>query len=287
MLAESRNGPLEVRAEASGFGAEIGGIDLGAEVSAAAFAAIRAALLRHKVLTFRDQHLDDDRHLAFAARFGPLEGHINRSSRHDRLPSIQIFGNVDAAGRPTGVHPERGTLVWHTDKSYVARPSLLTIIRSPTVARQGGDTLFADMERAYAGLEPARKDRLDGLRVVHDWKRSREKSGERPATAEEIEAAPPVDHPLVRTHPETGAKSLYIGNHTSHVLGMARAEGETLLADLERHATQERFVYRHRWRDNDVLMWDNRCTMHCVTPYDAAAERRVVHRAVVQGDVPV
>ncbi|MCG8324942.1 MAG: TauD/TfdA family dioxygenase [Thiotrichales bacterium] len=278
---------IDVRPMANNFGAEIGGVDLAAGVSDTAFEAIHAALLRHKVLTFRDQRLDDDSHLAFARRFGPLEGHINRSTRHDRLPSIQVFGNVDAEGKPTGVHPERGTLVWHTDKSYVARPSLLTILRSPSVAREGGDTLFADMGRAYESLDDATQARLQGLRVVHDWKRSREKSNERPATAEEIAAAPPVDHPLVRTHPETGARTLYIGNHTSHVLDMAQDEGEALLEELERHATQERFVYRHCWRDNDVLMWDNRCTMHCVAPYDAAKERRIVHRAVVQGDVPV
>jgi len=277
---------IAVRPEANGFGAEVVGIDLAGTVSERSFAAIREALLQRKVLCFRDQHLDDDGHLAFARRFGPLEGHINRSSRHDRLPTIQIFGNLDAEGKPTGRHPERGTLVWHTDKSYVATPSLLTILRSPSVARQGGDTLFADMERAYAGLDAASKREIEGLRAVHDWKRSREKSGERPATAEELAAAPPVDHPLVRTHPETGVKTLYIGNHASHVLGMDVAAGEALLARLERHATQPRFVYRHRWRDNDVLMWDNRCTMHCVTPYDAARERRVVHRAVVQGDRP-
>ncbi len=280
-------GQVEVKVEGNGFGAEISGVDLVVGVSAAEFEAIHTAIIRHKVLVFRDQTLDDDSHFAFAQRFGPLEGHINTSTRQDRLPKLQVFGNVDAAGNPTGVHPERGTLVWHTDKSYVARPSLFTILRSPFVAREGGDTCFADMQRAYESLDAARTEGLAGLRAVHDWKRSREKSDERPATVEEIAAAPPVDHPLVRTHPDTGARTLYIGNHASHVLGQEVAEGETLLAELERHATQDQFIYRHRWRDNDVLMWDNRCTMHCVMPYDAATERRVVHRAVVQGDRPV
>jgi taurine dioxygenase len=277
---------LEVAAEQNGFGAEIRGVDLGQELTDETFAGIKAALLRHKVLVFRDQDLDDDSHLAFAQRFGPLEGHINRATRHGQLPKIQVFGNVDAEGKPTGVHPEKGTLVWHTDKSYVATPSLLTVLRSPSVARKGGDTLFADTERAYDALDPDEAAALQGLRAVHDWKRSREKSDERPATAEETAAAPPVDHPLVRTHPETGARCLYIGNHASHVIDMPRCEGEALLERLERHATQDQFIYRHRWRDRDVLMWDNRCTMHCVTPYDAARERRIVHRAVVQGDRP-
>ena len=276
-----------IKAEDSGFGAEIGGVDLGGVVAEETFAAIREAMIRHKVLVFRGQHLDDARQLAFAQRFGPLEGHINRGTRHDALPKIQVFGNVDQNGNTTGEHPERGTLVWHTDKSYVATPSMFTVLRSPSVAREGGDTLFADMERAYADLEEDRAARLLELHVVHDWKRSREKSNERAATADEIAAAPPVEHPLVRTHPETGAKALYLGNHTSHVVGMERAEGEALIAELERHGTQAKYIYRHRWRDNDVLMWDNRCTVHCVTGYDAAKERRIVHRAVVQGDRPV
>lgn len=280
------NGNLDITAGASGFGAEIGGADLAAGVDGEAFEAIRAALLKHKVLAFRGQQLDDTSHFAFAERFGTLEGHINRSTRHGDLPKLQVFGNVDADGNPTGTHPEKGTLVWHTDKSYVATPSLLTVLRSPSVAREGGDTVFADCERAYAELEPERAQGLEDLRAVHDWKRSREKSDERPATEDEIAAAPPVDHPLVRTHPETGARALYLGNHASHIKDMDIAEGEALLADLERHATQEKFLYRHKWRDGDVLIWDNRCTLHCVMPYDAARERRVIHRAVVQGDRP-
>ncbi len=282
-----QNLPIDIIPEANGFGAEIGGVDLAAGISTESFEAIQGAMIRHKVLVFRDQQLDDESHLAFARRFGPLEGHINRSTRHDRLPEIQVFENVDQDGKPTGVHPERGTLVWHTDKSYIAHPSLYTILRSPAVARKGGDTLFADMTRAYTSLDAAAAKPLEDLRVVHDWKRSREKSGERPATEAEIAAAPPVDHPLIRTHPETGARALYLGNHTSHILDMDRAEGEALLATLERHATRKKFIYRHHWRDDDVLMWDNRCTMHCVTAYDAGKERRIVHRAVVQGDLPV
>ncbi len=151
-----QNGSIEIKAEATGFGAEVGGADLA-----------------HKVLVFRDQHLDDESHFAFAQRFGPLEGHINRSTRHGELPKLQVFGNVGDDGKPTGVHPEKGTLVWHTDKSYVATPSLFTILRSPSVAREGGHTLFADMTRAYEALTPGKVEQLEGLRAVHDWKRSR------------------------------------------------------------------------------------------------------------------
>ncbi len=201
----------------NGFGAEIGNIDLRRPLADAAFELIHDAFLRHKVLVFRGQPLDDEAHQAFAMRFGPLEGHINVSTRHAKLPQVQVFSNVKADGTTTGVHPEKGTLVWHTDKSYVAEPSLTTILRSPAIASKGGDTLFADMARAYADLPQATKDKLKGLHAVHDWKRSREKSHERPATEDEIRAAPPVVHPLVRTHPETGSEgALYRQSHLVH-----------------------------------------------------------------------
>jgi len=285
-IASNTAGLPTVTPQANGFGAEIGRIDLRQPLSDAAFGLIHEAFLAHKVLVFRGQPLDDEAHQAFAMRFGPLEGHINVSTRHAKLPQVQVFSNVKGDGSASGVHPEKGTLKWHTDKSYVAEPSLTTILRSPAIAAKGGDTLFADMTRAYADLPAETQARLEGLMCVHDWKRSREKSDERPATADEMRAAPPVVHPLVRTHPETGAKALYIGNHTACIVGMSWAESDALIAELEAHATQDQYVYRHKWQVDDVMMWDNRCTIHCVEPYDAAAEKRAVHRVVVKGDRP-
>ena len=278
---------VTVSPHANGFAAEIGGINLSQGVSGAEFAVIHQAFLDHKVLVFRNQPLEDAPHQAFAARFGTLDGHINKSTRQKNMPNVQIFSNVKSDGKTTGVHPEKGTLVWHTDKSYTATPSLTTVLRSPAIAKEGGDTLFADTARAYDALPEATKTRIGSLRAVHDWARSRIKSGERPATEEEMTAAPPVDHPVARTHPETGRKAIYVGNHSSHVVGMPAPEGAALLAELEAHATQQQFIYRHKWQVNDVLMWDNRCTMHCVEPYDAAKEKRAVHRVVVKGDKPV
>lgn len=270
----------------SALGAEIGDIDLSKPLSDDQFAVVEDAFLKHHVLVFRDQPLTDEQHLAFASRFGELEGHVNKSTHHKKHDKVQVFSNVNDDGTTKGVHPELGTLVWHTDKSYVATPSLTTVLRSPEIAKAGGDTLFANTHAAYDDLDAATKRKIDGLQAEHSWKRSREKVGERPATAEEIAAAPPVRHPIARTHPVTGRKCIYVGSHTSHVVGMDEAEGIALLADLERHATQDKYVYRHKWRVDDVLMWDNRSTMHCVTPYDAAKEKRAVHRVVVKGDKP-
>ena len=267
-------------------GAAVTNVDLSKPLSDAQFAAIEQAFVEHLVLVFRNQPITDEQQLAFASRFGELEGHINAPTRHKQFEKVQVFSNVKDDGTTLGHHPEKGTLVWHTDKSYVATPSLTTILRSPEIAKEGGDTLFANCQAAYDDLDDATRRKIDGLKAVHSWKRSREKVGEKPATEEQIAAAPPVEHPIARTHPATGRKAIYVGSHASHVAGMDEAEGVALLADLERHATQDKYVYRHKWQVNDVIMWDNRGTMHCVTPYDAAKEKRAIHRVVVKGDRP-
>ncbi len=267
-------------------GAEISNIDLAKPLSNAQFAVVEAAFLKHLVLVFRKQPLTDEQQLAFASRFGELEGHINTPTRHEKFEKVQVFSNVKADGTTLGYHPEKGTLVWHTDKSYTALPSLTTILRSPAIASQGGDTLFANTQAAYDDLDAATRQKISNLKAEHSWKRSREKVGETPATPDQIAAAPPVQHPIARTHPVTGRKCIYIGSHTSHVAGMDEAEGIKLIADLEAHATQPKYIYTHKWQVDDVLMWDNRGTMHCVTPYDAAKEKRAIHRVVVKGDTP-
>ena len=268
-------------------GAEVSNIDLSRPLSEAQFAVVEDAFHRYLVLVFRDQPLTDEQQLAFARRFGELEGHINKPTRHEKHEKVQVFSNVKPDGTTLGVHPELGTLVWHTDKSYTATPSLATILRSPAIASEGGDTLFANCQAAYDDLDPAMKRRLDGMKAVHSWERSRQKVGEKPATPEQIAAAPPVEHPIARTHPVTGRKGIYAGSHASHVAGMEHDEGVALLAALERVATQDKYIYRHKWQVDDVLMWDNRGTMHCVTPYDAVKEKRAIHRVVVRGDRPV
>jgi taurine dioxygenase len=276
----------QVRPFNAALGAEVSHVDLSRPLSTAQFAVIEAAFVRHLVLVFRRQPLTDEQQLAFGRKFGELEEHINERTRHEQHEKVQVFSNIKPDGTTLGVHPERGTLFWHTDKSYVATPSLATILRSPAIARDGGDTLFANTQAAYDDLDDATRKRLDGLKAEHSWQRSREKVGERPATAAQIAAAPPVQHPIVRTHPVTGRKGIYVGSHASHVVGMDLDAGVQLLAELERFATQDKYIYRHKWQVDDVLMWDNRGTMHCVTPYDAAKEKRAVHRVVVRGDRP-
>jgi taurine dioxygenase len=268
-------------------GARVSGVDL-AQVDDATFAAIRAALNRHMLLRFPNQRLTPPELIAFSRRFGDLQIHVLDEYRHPQYPEIYLLSNVDrATGRTTGYHPDRGTLVWHSDLSFQRRPALATILYGLEVPKAGGDTLFADMCAAYDALPEATKRRIAHLRGVHDLDYSRTRAGAAPMTEKQRAEAPPVDHPLVRTHPETGRKSLYISHHISRIEGLSPDESRALLDGLMAHAIQPRFVYANNWQSGDVVMWDNRCTMHKATEYDASRERRVIHRTVVKGDVPV
>ncbi|MBL8663622.1 MAG: TauD/TfdA family dioxygenase [Candidatus Odyssella sp.] len=269
-------------------GAEVQGVDLAAPMDAPAFAAIRAAFNRHGLLRFPAQTLDEAALVAFSRRFGELQIHVLDEYRHPRFPEIYVLSNVDrATGETTGRHPDLGTLVWHSDLSFQRRPALATILYGIAVPKAGGETLFADLAAAYDALDGALKRRIAGLRAIHDLDHSRQRAGAPPMTAAQRAEAPPVDHPLVRTHPETGRKGLYISHHIARIEGLPEAESRALLGELMAHATGERFVYANRWRSGDVVMWDNRLTMHRATEYDAARERRVIHRTVVKGDTPV
>lgn len=268
-------------------GAEIAGIDLSQPLDDAVFAAIRTAFHRHMLLSFPDQSLSQAAQVAFSRRFGALQVHVLDQYRSPAHPEIYVLSNVNAAGETTGTHPDKGTLVWHSDLSFQRRPALATILHGLEVPRAGGDTMFADMAAAYDALPEATKARIGGLRALHDLDWSRRRAGEPPMTEAQRKAAPPVDHPLVRTHPESGRKCLYFSHHAMRVLGLPETESTALLEALMAHATQPRFVYAHRWRKGEVVMWDNRCTMHRATGYDPKGERRVIHRTVVLGDVPV
>ncbi|HSU63491.1 MAG TPA: TauD/TfdA family dioxygenase [Burkholderiales bacterium] len=278
---------LAIRPLSDVMGAEVLGADLSLPLDKNHFDRIREAFHRHLLLVFPGQHIDEAQQVAFSRRFGELQVHVLDQYRHPRHPEIYVLSNVDQTDRTTGEHPDKGTLVWHSDLSFQRRPALATILYGIEVPGTGGDTLFADMCAAYDALDSATKEFLSARKAVHDLDVSRRRAGEPPMSAQQRAAAPPVEHPVVRTHPDTGRKILYISRHVSHLAGLPRDESDALLERLMAHATRERFVFRHRWGTRDVVMWDNRCTMHCATHYDPGAERRVIHRTVVKGDVPV
>ena len=270
-------------------GVEITDIDLSKDLSPALKQRILDLFAAHPILVFRDQILSKEQQYNFTLNFGEIEElHVGRHQDSIKYGAVHTVSNLDPNGNPSGGLKERGNDFWHSDKSYHDVPSLLTMLHAVTLPPVGGPTQFANTESAYAALPDATKRRIDRLRAVHSWENSRIKSGSSPATEAQIRERPPVDHPIARTHPVRGTKVLYLGNHSSHVVGMDMDEGRKLLADLEAHATSPRFVYAHRWTQGDLVMWDNRCLLHrAFNNYDMGRHARVLHRTVVRGDVPV
>ncbi len=281
--------PFKLAVLKPGMAAEVIGLNLNHAIDDGLRQIILETFYKFPVLVFRDQTLDKRAQIAFSKCFGALEGHVNRDFRSDGFPAVHEVSNLDLnTGKPTAKLENRGNYHWHTDKSYLLTPSLATLLHAVTLPPEGGDTQFAHMGDAYDALSDEKKDEIACLRMVHSWERTRIKSGSKLATAQEIEDAPPVVHPLVRTHPETGRKCLYIGTHASHVADMVRNMGEALLEELQIFATQDRFIYSHIWRPGDLVMWDNRCLLHRATEsYDMAKHVRLMHRTVVRGDAPV
>jgi taurine dioxygenase len=269
-------------------GAEIAGVDLSRPIDEGLREEILQAFLAHQLLVFRRQALTPAQQAAFSESFGPLEEHVIRLRDGSKPPPVHVVSNLDADGNPTERPHSHGNYYWHTDKSYHAVPSLLTILHAIELPPSGGgDTQFANMTLAWRALPERTKRAIADLRAVHSWEASRRNTGNRPASEEEKRERPPVSHPVVRTHPDSGAKSLYIGTHTSHVEGMPQDEGAALLDGLLQHATQSRFVYTHLWQPGDLVMWDNRCLLHrALANYDMGRHRRVLHRTVVRGAVP-
>ncbi|MGH7094509.1 MAG: TauD/TfdA dioxygenase family protein [Stellaceae bacterium] len=261
-------------------GAEITGVDLSRPLGAEALARLRAALLDHQFLVFPRQVLSREQQYAFAAQFGAVERH-GGGREGKRQDVAHITANLDADGKPSGRGAAGANYRWHTDKPYYATPPALTTLHAVELPPSGGDTEFANTRLAYEALPGAMKRQIAGLRVAFRWE-----AGLRPGYyASEL---PPVDHPLVRTHPETGAKALYLGHHAMRIAGLSETEGAALLAELLDHATQPRFVHAHRWRLGDLVAWDNRSLLHrAVANYEMTRHRRVMHRSVVRGTVPV
>jgi alpha-ketoglutarate-dependent taurine dioxygenase len=292
MTADTALAPATAAASLGGRLSPAGGIEiLGADLSqpaTAEFAAqIRQALLDHQIVVVRDQVLTKEQQYNFTLNFGELEEHVARHS-DGRYGIVHSVTNLDRDGNPTDAIGTRGNYFWHTDKSYHALPSLMTMLHAVELPPLGGDTEFANMVLAYRALPDSMKERLAGLRAIHSWEASRLASGSKPASEDEKRERPPVSHPIVRTHPETGEKALYMGTHAAGgVEGLGAEEGRALLAELLTHATQPQFIYTHHWRQGDLIIWDNRALLHrALANYEMGKHRRVLHRTVVRGSVP-
>jgi alpha-ketoglutarate-dependent taurine dioxygenase len=275
---------FEVRPLSKIMAAEVIGLDLSQPLDPETRDAVYDAFLAYQILVFRDQHLTKPQQIAFTEQFGTLERHTARNRGTDDYPLLHVVSNLNAEGKPSG---KVNSTLWHTDKSFRPEPSMATILHAVTMPPQGGDTCFANMYAAYEALPDEEKAKLEGLRVIHSWELSRENIG-RVLSEEEKRDAPPMSHPLVRTHPDTGRKCLFMGMHASHLEGMPMAEGRAWIERLEAHATSPQFMYRHHWRKGDLLMWDNRCLLHRADPnFDAAHYPRVLHRTCLRGTPPI
>ncbi|MFT5219528.1 MAG: alpha-ketoglutarate-dependent taurine dioxygenase [Gammaproteobacteria bacterium] len=267
------------------FGAETDSIDLSGPVDAALAATIQQAFLQYGVLVFRDQALDDDSLIAFASIFGRLEQHMIENSDGEIMTPVHNITNFDATGKPS-LRPYINTnYFWHTDKSYLGTPSLASMLHPVELPASGGDTQIAHMGLAYAALADVTRDKIAHLQAVHSLEFMRHSLDNPAPTKAQIQATPPVSHPVVRTHAETGQDCLYIGMYASHIKDLDMAEGRMILARLQEQSTQPPFVYNHKWKMGDVVIWDNRCLMHRgIANYDMASERRVMKRLCVWDD---
>ena len=258
------------------FAAEVGDVDLSKPIADADFEAIRDAFWKYSVLVFPGQRLTPEQHLAFSAKFGPVEK--ERTLDPKATPSrfsgeFADISNLAADGRIWGETSRQrmykaGNKLWHTDSSFKRLPSLCSLLYSQTIAPVGGHTEFADQRAAYDALPDATKAKLRGLVVEHWIVHSRRRNGFTEFNEEEMKRLPPVPQVLVRTIPQTGRKSLYVASHAGRIFGMPDDEGRALIDELIAHTTQRQFVYTHRWRPHELVMWDNRCTMHRGTDYD-------------------
>ena len=284
-----QDGAVSAVPTGAALGAEVRGVDL-RHVTDAQFDAIHRAWLAHSVLLFRGQSLSDDDLVAFSRRFGDLDwAPVQENGRRfvEGKPEIYIVSNVlGPDGQPIG-SLGAGEAVWHTDMSYLERPPKASMLYAIEVPPSGGDTHFCSMYAAYDALPEALKRRIAGLRVKHDGTYNSGgflRAGVTPT--DDPRTSPGHLHPLVCRHPETGRAMLYLGRRrNAYIDGLPLEESEEVLDELWAHATRPEIAWAHRWRPGDLVLWDNRCTMHRRDPFDPAS-RRVMHRTQVKGEAP-
>jgi alpha-ketoglutarate-dependent 2,4-dichlorophenoxyacetate dioxygenase len=271
------------------FVAEVGDVDLSLHLANEDWEALRQAFWKYAVLIFPDQHLTPEAHAAFAERFGPIETDSVLDKQVNQMRVGSKFtdqSNLDDKGQRWEADSRRrmykmGNRLWHTDSSFKRTPGLCSLLYCNQPVPLGGHTEFADQRAAYDALPMATRRRLQGLVAEHSIFTSRARLGFTEFSAEERERLPPVPQVLVRTVPESGRKSLYVAAHAGRIFGMPEGEGRAMIDQLIAHVTQRQFVYTHRWRLHDLVLWDNRCTMHRGTEFDDLRWTRDLRRATV------
>lgn len=270
-------------------GAEVIGLDLSRPLEAATFARIKQAHLDHHVLVFRDQQITPAQQVDFSRRFGPLQIHVLRNFQLAGHPEVLIVSNIKEDGKPIGLG-DAGAY-WHSDLSYKEKPSLGSLLHAQELPGEGGDTLFANQHLAWDTLPQHLRQAVHGRLAEHSYlakyEELRARNPYRPAlTQAQIDEVVPVRHPVVRTHPETGRRALFVSEHfTTRIVGLPQDESDAVLAELFALSTRPSLVYRHQWQPHDLVFWDNRSVMHLAagTPDH---QRRLLYRTTIEGDAP-
>jgi len=286
-LFESKS--FAIRPVEGPLGAEVLGLDLNRPLSADDFAVLHRAHLDHHLLIFRDMHITPSQQVAFSRRFGPLQIHVLRQFQLPGDPEVLIISNIKENNQPIGLG-DAGHF-WHSDLSYKEIPSLGSMLHAQELPKEGGDTLFANQHTAWEALPRQLKDNVAGLRAEHSYLAKyaelQRRNPWRPnLTQAQIDEVKPVVQPVVRVHPETGRRALFVSEHfTTKIVGLAQQESEDLLAELFDLGTRPEHVYRHQWQPHDMVFWDNRSLMHLAAgcPED---QRRKLYRTTIEGDRP-
>ena len=279
---------ITVRKLSSPIGAEIGGVDLSRPLEQGVVERIKDAWYEHLVLLFRDQHLSEEAQIRFARYFGALQKRPRPPSARaekgvDNPEIVMLISNIREDGKPIGSLPD-GEMQFHTDQCYLEKPAQGTFLYAIEVPSVGGDTLFLNLYRAYETLAPEMRARLDGLKAENIYLYG---TTSRDEMKPDFNVHRHYAHAVVRTHPATGRKALYINRlMTWKIVGMKDAESEALLNTLFDHIEQEAFIYAHKWRPGDLVLWDNRCVLHARTDF-SDKERRLLRRVAIAGEVPV
>ena len=280
---------FEVRPFPAPVGAEIIGLDISKPINEEDFARIHRAHLDHHVLVFRDQQITPQAHIDFSRRFGPLEIHVLHQFQLKNHPEILIVSNIKENGEPIGLGD--AGVYWHSDISYKPHPSLGSLLHAQELPSEGGDTLFADQHLAWEALPADLQQRILPLKAEHSYlakyEELRAKNPWRPKLSQaQIDQVAPAVQPVVRTHPETGRKALFVSEHfTTRIVGLPQDESDALLAELFAHSVKPEFVYRHTWAPHDLVFWDNRSLMHLAAGTPDHLRRRL-NRTTIVGDTP-
>ncbi len=280
---------FEILTLGSALGAEVIGLDLSRPLSEPDFRRVHRAHLDHHVLVFRDQRISPAQQVSFSRRFGPLQIHVLRDFQLPGFPEILQVSNIKENGRPIGLGD--AGVFWHSDLSYKDTPSLGSLLHAQELPAEGGDTLFSNQHLAHDTLPASLKSLIATLRAEHTYlaryEELRARSPWRPKlTAAQLEEVKPVIHPVVRTHPETGRKTLFVSEHfTTRIVGLPEDESKSILSELFAHSIRSEFVYRHHWQPRDLVFWDNRSVIHLATGTPDQL-RRKLYRTTVEGDAP-